>query len=246
MATFKMNCPWCEQKVEVEEEWLGTIVNCPACQKEFIIKKDDSAAMPQLKIVNNDRDNSAKSSQKLKVAWNKKTGIISGIVFVCGLLAILLSGQKEAIYKKGEKLYNEKNYVEAVKYLREAAEKGHAKAQLALGECYYLGRGVSQDYAEMVKWYRKAAEQGNADAQCSLAICYQNGHGVSRDRAEMVKWYRKAAEQGDAMAQYKLGYFYYYGGWGVPQDYAKAVEWYRKAAAQGFELAERELKRLEY
>ena len=49
---------------------------------------------------------------------------------------------------------------EAVNRYRTAAERGDAEAQSRLGECYFLGKGVSMDKAEAVKWYRLAAEQG--------------------------------------------------------------------------------------
>ena len=53
-----------------------------------------------------------------------------------------------------------KDYVEAIKCYRKAAEQGHAKAQHALGELYKNGNGVKQDYIEAAKWYRLAAQQG--------------------------------------------------------------------------------------
>ena len=52
-----------------------------------------------------------------------------------------------------------KDYVEAVKWYRKAADQNEAKAQSILGACYYNGEGVEKDYAEAVKWYRKAADQ---------------------------------------------------------------------------------------
>jgi len=94
-----------------------------------------------------------------------------------------------------------KDYLEAAKWYRMAAEQGHALAQDALGYCYNRGKGVPEDKAEGVRWYLKAAEQGNAMAQCNLGQCYFNGDGVDKDRTEALKWYRKAAEQGDAEAQ---------------------------------------------
>eukprot|EP01047_Picozoa_sp_COSAG01_P062468 COSAG01_NODE_7949_length_2979_cov_8.919792_1_plen_527_part_10 len=106
------------------------------------------------------------------------------------------------------------------------------EAQLNLGVCYHMGRGVDKDETEAAKWYRKAAEQGQHDAQCNLGVCYEDGEGVDQDEAEAAKWYRKAAEQGHRWAQYNLGVCYH-NGEGVEQDEAEAVKWYRKAAEQG-------------
>lgn len=138
----------------------------------------------------------------------------------------------KAWYRKGEHHYYEKEYVEAVKWLRKAAEQGYVDAQWLLGFCYYHGQGVECDLTETVKWYRKAAEQGHIHSQYELGDCYFSARGVDRDLAEAVKWYRKAAEQGYRSAQYMLG-LCYADGKGVAIDKAESVKWYRKAAEQG-------------
>ncbi len=70
------------------------------------------------------------------------------------------------MYEKGWGI--SQDYTEAVKWYREAAEQGHARAQYSMGLAYEYGRGVSQDHDEAMKWYHKAAEQGDADAQRKL------------------------------------------------------------------------------
>ena len=146
----------------------------------------------------------------------------------------------EELYKKGQKLYNQNNYQEAVIWYLKAAELGHAAAQNYLGFLYEKGWGVAQDFSEAVKWYRKAAEQDYASAQHNLGLCYENGKGVTRDYNEAVRWYRKAAEQGKAKAQCNLGWCYEMGN-GVNKDYNEAVKWYRKAAEQGHAIAQNNL-----
>jgi TPR repeat protein len=138
----------------------------------------------------------------------------------------------EAQYQLGKHCYDMKNYADAVKWYRKAAEQGHAEAQYWLGRCYFDGRGITRDRAEAIKWWRKAAEQGHAGAQYWLGLCYEKGQGVSKDFAEAAKWYRKAAEQGNVYAQFNLGRCYEKGQ-GVSKDLAEAAKWYRKAAEQG-------------
>ncbi len=138
----------------------------------------------------------------------------------------------EEMFQNGLEHYDKKNYTEAVKWYRKAAEQGYADAQCNLGYCYKQGNGVTKDYAEAVKWFRKAAEQGDAVAQLNLGNCYYNGNGVTQDYAEAVKWYRRAAEQDYASAQYNLGYCYEFAN-GVTKSITEAVKWYRKAAEQG-------------
>ena len=107
-------------------------------------------------------------------------------------------------YEQAKALFDQGDYVEAVKLFYKGAEAGDAAAQNGLGFCYENGLGVVQDYAETVKWYRSAAEQGFAKAQCNLGICYYNGQGEAQDYAEARKWLKKAAEQGYAPAKEAL------------------------------------------
>jgi len=83
--------------------------------------------------------------------------------------------------------------VEAVKWYRMAAERGHAQAQLKLGWMFTVGLGVPEDPIEAIRWYRRASEQDSPEASQMVDYLYKSQLG---DDAEAVKWYRKAAEQG--------------------------------------------------
>lgn len=63
-----------------------------------------------------------------------------------------------------------RDYVEAAKWFRLAAEAGHALAQRNLGYLYLHGRGVELNRAEAEKWLRKAAQQGLSGAELTTAI----------------------------------------------------------------------------
>lgn len=134
----------------------------------------------------------------------------------------------------------EKDFAQAVKWLRKAAEKNYAPAQAQLGFCYANGNGVATDEAEAAKWYREAAQQNLAIAQYNLAISYRDGAGVRKDYAEAVKWFRKAAEQNDPSGQRELG-LCYFEGIGLKKDSAQAAKWFRKAAEQNYPDAENDL-----
>ena len=129
------------------------------------------------------------------------------------------------------------DYVEAVRWLRKAAEQNFAPAQNHLGVCYHDGLGLTINYEEAVKWFRKAAEQGDADAQCNLGTRYLRGEGVAKNYVEAVSWYRKAAEQNIAEAQYNLGVCYR-DGQGVEKDETEAYKLFRKAAEQNLAEAQ--------
>ena len=135
-------------------------------------------------------------------------------------------------FKKANSYAENKDFQNAAKYYRKAAERGHAKAQINLGWCYENGNGVDKDLKQAVEWYSKAAEQGDAIAQCNLGVCYHNGTGVGKDLKQSVEWFRKAAEQGNVKAQVYLGGCYYYG-IGVKEDDNQAEYWWREANKQG-------------
>ncbi len=98
------------------------------------------------------------------------------------------------------KAYEAKNYGEAVRLYREAAEQGNASAQAGLDQLTRLGLGVPKDEATAVRWYRQAAERGHALAQPQLGLAYQLGEGVKEDWAAAHTWCRKSATQQHAIA----------------------------------------------
>lgn len=107
------------------------------------------------------------------------------------------------MYAKGQGV--PKDYVEAVRWFRLAAEQGHVKAQYNLGLMHVKGWGVPKDYGEAGKWWRKAAEQGHAGAQYGLGVMSAEGKGVPLDSVQAHMWYNLAAGQGDESATKERG-----------------------------------------
>ena len=182
-----------------------------------------------------------KNTNNRQNPWSSNSGIDGEFCFNIGSVAQpaktpVSTESAEALYQKGNEYYKKSDFAEAVKYYRQAAEKGNANAQLQLGYCYDKGKGVQQNYEEAFKWFKKSAEQGDKIAQSNLAYCYSGGLGVTKDYTEAVKWARKSANQGYAVAECRLGNYYYHGQ-GVAKDYAEAVKWYRKAAEKGEEYS---------
>lgn len=111
------------------------------------------------------------------------------------------------------------------------ANGGDATAQVAVGESYAAGTGVTRDYKLAAEWYKKAADKGDIAGQLHLAALYRDGgKGFDRDMAQAAAWYQKAAEQGDAGAQGMMGTLYSLGQ-GVEQNYVEAYYWLDLAAA---------------
>lgn len=142
--------------------------------------------------------------------------------------------------------------IDALPYLKMAADQGHAQARVMLGEMYFsmcqppslqseldketlaqlIDAGLPKNDADAITLFTLAAEQGEASGLLSLGSKYRYGNCLPKDAAEAVRWYRLAADQGDAAGQESLGQMYYFGE-GVPENDAEAARWYKLAADQG-------------
>jgi TPR repeat protein len=135
-------------------------------------------------------------------------------------------------YRAGKQFEQQQNYAEAMRWYRQAATRGNALAQVAIGNLYGMGEGVSQDYGEALRWYRLAAAQGNYEAENDIGFFYLSGWGVMQDYTQALLWFRKAADQGNEVAERNIGMMHLRG-LGVAQDRAEAIRWFRKAATRG-------------
>jgi TPR repeat protein len=132
----------------------------------------------------------------------------------------------------GDFHFETKNYAEAIKWYKKAAEQDNATAQNNIGQLYKDGLGVSQDYAEAMKWLLKAAAQGEDRAQFSMGEMYEQGLGVAQDHAKAFSFYLKAAQGKNQLASYKAGWFLQ-NGIGAEKNIKFAIGWYRQAADAG-------------
>jgi hypothetical protein len=87
--------------------------------------------------------------------------------------------------------------VEALRWLKRAAEHGHPSAQRELGGRYMVGRGVQQSTVEAARWYIRAAQQGDDATFPAVGALYKFGQGVEQDYVEAHKWYNLAAARLD-------------------------------------------------
>lgn len=120
----------------------------------------------------------------------------------------------------------------AFRYFRYAADRGHLKAMVKLGECYEHGIGVEADPVAAASCYSLAAEGGSAEGLGRLAGCQLKGVGVATDTQAAIRNYRAAAEQNDPDSQSCLGWCYEDGD-GVEKCPTEAIRWYRRSAENG-------------
>lgn len=115
----------------------------------------------------------------------------------------------------------------AARWLKRAAEDGHADAQDLLGRMYAEGRGIAQNSALSKSWLEKAADQGHPDARWRLG-----GMPIFSQSGASAVLLEPLASSGQISAQMLLGLAYFLGE-GVARDDAKAAAWLQKASLQG-------------
>jgi len=100
------------------------------------------------------------------------------------LLDLAETGDPEVWYALGDAFGNgrgtERNRDEATRYLRRAAEVGHARSMVRLGALLHLP-DTPATHSSAIDWFRKAAALGYSGAMVSLGFAYREGHGVQSD-----------------------------------------------------------------
>ena len=155
-----------------------------------------------------------------------------------------VSAKACAAFAKGQDLFNDEEYYDAVPYLEIAAEGGHLLGGRLYAWCLLYGKGTEADPREAVYYFTRAAVNGDAEAQYELGYCYYAGQGVQRDYEQAVEWYETAAAQDHAKALTNLGYCYEHG-LGVDRNNDTARELYVRVINAGNSRAWDRLNELE-
>ncbi len=169
-------------------------------------------------------------------------------------------------------VFQESDPVQALHWLRRAADNGIASAQLGLAQRLAKGKDLPQDHQAAAAWYRKVAAaaerpdrppvgwpdlyayhhprlrpaewQAVQIARLELAELYLAGLGVPQDPARAAELLRSAAESGWGQAAVKLAELFRKGE-GVPQDLGQTRRWLRAAVEAGYQPAVARLEALE-
>ena len=146
------------------------------------------------------------------------------------------NGHAEAANRLGVIKHNDKQYEEAFKLFKQAAELEFKPAIMNLAQYYSIGLGCEVNYKEAFKLYMKLAEDDDAEAQLIVGVHYFNGTGVDPNDEEAVKWFRIASDHGNLQAQVNLGKCFLWGR-GVPEDKKEAFELFSQASQKGDSMA---------
>jgi len=117
--------------------------------------------------------------------------------------------------------------------IKEAAEKGHAKAQFRLGQAYDRGGDLGEDPQQSAAWFRKSAEQGYAYAQWVHGLNLLKGEAVPRDDKLGIEYIQKAAAGKFEGALEFIANAYAEGQHGFPRDESRSQTWRAKLKEPG-------------
>lgn len=146
-------------------------------------------------------------------------------------------GSREALYYMGLILHRgmnmPKDEAKARGFWLQAAEKGVAEAQFALGIALAREAATTR---QGVQWLTQAAAAPipklAAQAACALGNIYATGkNGIAQDMPEAARWYEIAARGGEASAQLVYAIMLLQGE-PVAQDTQQGMQFLRMAAGQ--------------
>lgn len=141
-------------------------------------------------------------------------------------------------------LYSQnKDYAQAVYWLRLGADAGVAAAEMELAEHLRLGLGVDKDLKRALALHISAASKGNVRSMYVLGVMHERGQGVDRNYEKAAAFYSEAAEQQAPAAWESLGYLYDKG-LGLTKNPEKARALMKKAADVGRPYAQYYLGRM--
>lgn len=183
-------------------------------------------------------------NNQVLATWTAMTDYAGELELLYQATGNRLVDSSDELYNQAKRLESDKKIVDnkglIFKMYSLSAERGHAAAQLAVGNMYKSGEGAEKKNIPAAKmWYLRSADQNNAEAQYQLAKIYDESESPSQ-KAEALKWYKKAAEQGHGFAQNNLASMYI-NGEGIPKDISEAYKWYQKSAEQGVDTAQHSL-----
>ncbi len=128
-------------------------------------------------------------------------------------------------YTLGKYYYDKKEYIEAILWLRRAANQGSADAQSLIGFCYAIGNGVEKNTKEAIKWFRSAAENGSVGGQYIYGLCLLKGRDIEKNELEGLKWLHNVSKKiKDAQQQIEECYL---DGIVLEEDYENAILFYQ-------------------
>ena len=142
-------------------------------------------------------------------------------------LEALAADHREVAHDLADRLLDgpglEQDVESGLRWMRSAAERGHASAITYLGVLYWYGKFVEQDRGRAMEFYRQAMEFGDPYAVANVGFATLEGEGVEQDVPRGLTLLRSSAERGNAHAALWLCDRFLEGAPEIPKDAASAL-----------------------
>ncbi len=114
-------------------------------------------------------------------------------------------GEWRAQFEMGLINENNRNYDEAIRWYKMAAQNGSSGAMRNIGMIYYYGKEREVDYHEAYDWFMSAIRcASNTHAMYLVGEMFEKGLYVDKNLQTAISWYQKAQRQGSADAGKRL------------------------------------------
>lgn len=118
--------------------------------------------------------------------------------------------------------FYEKDNVQALNLVQQAADQGYSQGEMALGIIYLSGRfGIEKDLLKAKEYLEKAVAQEDTEAYYYMGDYYRMD-GDDQDYSKAREWYQKSADDGNKYGTAALANMYILGD-GVEKDHEKAL-----------------------
>lgn len=145
------------------------------------------------------------------LATLQKAASLGSVDAMADLGALTLYGSRRVLLPKDE--------AKGMRMLASAAENGHPRAMVYLGNCYRDGLGgTARDGLRAYSYYNKAADVGEPQGYVEMAKCHISGYGAEENADKAFELLVKAESEGCADASRMLGNMYFHGDGRAPND----------------------------
>ncbi|EAJ0341835.1 sel1 repeat family protein [Campylobacter lari] len=116
------------------------------------------------------------------------------VLIILAILFLNFAYSQEDLFVKGFKAYESGDYINAIKYYKQACDLNNGDGCSNLGFMYANGQGVKKDNFKAVELYVKACNLNDGAGCSNLGVMYALGKGVRKDTSKALEYFGKACD----------------------------------------------------
>ncbi|WP_257395356.1 Sel1 domain-containing protein [Campylobacter lari subsp. concheus] len=116
------------------------------------------------------------------------------VLIILTILFLNFAYSQEDLVAKGFKAYESGDYINAIKYYKQACDLNNGFGCFSLGFIYGDGLGVKKDNFKAVELYQKACILNNGFGCSNLGLMFALGKGVRKDTSKALEYFGKACD----------------------------------------------------